>query len=163
MEYQDPFIEREENRIAANALIALAKSLKPEELLTYKAMTAATGFKRGGDKLKTIWLKARKELMHDHNMVFRAEPNVGFRLLGPVEIVRRCGRERVQRARGQLGRGTRELETVSMGAVDDHSRLQLARQLELLDTKRREIASGFRASMRTSDNGTETIPRRPAE
>lgn len=144
------FIERsEEVTRQADALWDLFCARGHGEVVAWRDICAAIGANRRTPRVRTVVEKLKVRLLNDRSIVIRPITNVGYRLLPHKEANIRVVQERMDRAKRQLNRGSKELATVDMSELTDHERrlhaintTVLHEQQRVLRKARREHAAG---------------------
>lgn len=114
-ESKAPFIG--EMGIDVREVVERMRTLKQGESVGYRELTQLIG--RDVTVHRHICDSARRILMRDHNMVFRAVMNEGFKRLDDAEVVDVVTTGRRNKIRKQAAVAVRELTTVAYEALGD--------------------------------------------
>jgi len=111
---------------------------------------------------RTIVRKFRRRLEAERRIVTRAPSGVGVRLLTHRQTIREAIREREIKARRQVNRGIRELETVDPAGLSVVERKLISVQRHDMQYQRLVIGRSYRAHAKSLE-ATPTNPIRRAK
>lgn len=119
-ENKRPFIGEAGNDV--RLVVEAMRKVSPGETVSYRELTQLIG--RDVTVHRHICETARRILLREHNMVFRAVMNDGFRRLDDSQVVDVVNVDRKQRIRRQAAHAVRELGTVNYQRLDKDRQLR---------------------------------------